>query len=366
MRLSQFNFADFYSPDVFTDYTPGYLYILSFLGFLKNSLAIGDNYYFLVLKIPALISDILIGLIIYKEIAKSFSRKTALLAAGIMLFNPVTLFNSAVWGQIDSVLTLFMLLAVIKIQDHKLSSSLIFFSLAVLIKPQAAAIAPLYFLSLLTKFKLVNLIKILFIPIAVAFILSVPFFPEQTLINLGKHILNTAAQYPYTSLNAYNFWGAVGFWIKDYTIWTGLAYRYWGYIFLFAYWTITFFFYFRKKLSFFALAALGTLAFFFLPTKVHERYLYPAIIFLILLLPFYKTRLLLFLIGVLSLLHFLNLYYVYVYYNEIYFKMPKMLFNFPVFNFLTLNAKNLSILSTIIFILISIVIIKFHVNLKKN
>lgn len=366
IRLSDFNFSGFYSKEVFTDYTPGYLYVLSLLGFLKNLLRIPEGYFYILLKLPAIISDLIIGIIIYKEVQKYASRKIALLTLSATIFNPVIIFNSSIWGQIDSILTVFMLVAVIALKKNKLISSSIFFGLALLIKPQALALLPLFAFFLINRFKLSGLFKSLVPGILIIFILTFPFFPNQTLINFARHILNTANEYSYTSVNAYNLWGIVGFWIKDNTIWNNLSYQTWGYILLVAYWIILGYFYFKKKLSLYATSALAVMGFFFLPTRIHERYLYPAIVFLILTASFLKSRLLIILTGILSLLHLLNLYYVYVYYNEFYYKLPKILYNSTLYNLVSSSSKILSLVSLIIFILIIIVILKHNVTFKKN
>ncbi len=366
IRLSHFNFAEFYSKSVFTDYTPGYLYILSLLGFLKNLFQIDNYSFYLLLKIPAVVSELLIGILVYKEIKACVGKKVALLALCFILFNPSLIFNSSIWGQIDSILSLLMLVTIITLKNNNIILTSIFFGLAVLIKPQAIALMPLLILAITNHFKLSNLFKLLVPGLVTVFILTVFFFPQHTLTNLIEQIANTANGYAYTSLNAYNLWGAIGFWIPDSQIWNGLTYQAWGYILLSSYWIILGYFYFKKKLSIYALATLATLGFFFLPTRVHERYLYPAIIFLILLAAYLKSRLLLVLTGALSMLHLFNLYYVYVYYNEFYFKLPKVLYNPIVYSFLGTNGKSLSLLSTAIFIFITIVIIKYHDKSKEN
>jgi len=63
------------------------------------------------------------------------------------------------------------------------------------------------------------------------------------------------------------------------------------------------------------MSALATLGFYFLPTRVHERYLYPSLIFLILAAIEQKSSKIIIFQILLSLVHFLNLYYVYIYYN---------------------------------------------------
>lgn len=357
VRLDYFNFSNFYSKDFFTDYTPGYLYVLSLLGFLKSAITIPDNTFYFLLKIPAIIAELAMGILIYKEVKSYLSKSWATIALVLIIFNPALFFNSSVWGQVDSISTLLMVLTVLTLKNNHLIKSSIFFGLALLVKPQAIALLPLFVFFLIRNLRLANLFKLLIPGLLVIFIFSYPFFPDQTLISLGQHIINSANTYPYTSVNAYNFWGIGGFWISDKPLWNNLSYNNWGYILLSVYWIIIAFLFVKKRLSIYAVAALATLGFFFFPTRVHERYLYPAIIFLILLSVTYKSKLLLFLTGLLSLLHFLNLYYVYIYYNEFFLKLPKTLYNPFIYNILETNGKSLSFISVTIFIFITLVII---------
>lgn len=366
LRLSNFKFESFYSKDVFTDYTPGYLYILSFLGFLKNFLSITDGAFNYLLKIPAIIAELIIGILIYHQRGKIISDKFALVVSAFIILNPALIFNSSIWGQVDSILTLFMLLAIIFLSRGKFILSSFFFGIALIIKPQAVALIPLYALFLARNLNIKNIIKIIIPSLLIIFLLSLPFFPNQTLINLAGHILSTANQYFYTSLNAYNFWGIIGFWINDGLSWNSISYQVWGYIMLAVYWIIIAFFYIHKKISLAAVSTLAALGFFFLPTRVHERYLYPAIIFLILLLTKVKSRLIFALIAILSLFHLLNLYYVYVYYNELYFGMNKILYNSFLYTLVAGASKILSLASIILFVLISIFILKYEAAHKKN
>lgn len=366
IRLENFDFSHFYSKDYFSDYTPGYLYVLSLLGFLRNLLVLPDNIFYLLLKIPAITAELIIGLLVYKEARKYTPEITAIIVSSAILFNPALIFNSAVWGQIDSILTLLILATVIALKRNYLILSSVFFGLALLVKPQAIAIAPLIIFYFIKHFRISSLLKLILPGFITVSVLAFAFFPDRTLKSLTLHIINTANEYPYTSVNAYNSWGVIGFWVSDQIHWNALTYQRWGYVLMAIYWLILGYFYFKKKLSAYALAAFATMGFFFLPTRVHERYLYPAIIFLILTISLLRSKLLLVLTVLLSLLHLFNLYYIYVYYNEVYLKLPKILYNPILYNFLGANNKSLSLISTVIFILISITLIKYDSFSKKT
>lgn len=356
-RVYGLGFSNFYSDQIWTNYTPGYLYILWFLGFLKNLFQIGNSTFYLILKLPSIISEIILSIFIYKIIAKK-STSWANITTGLILFNPAFIFNSSIWGQIDGLLTLFLILSLYYFHYQRFFLSLCLFGIGFLIKPQAILILPFMALYFVKNLKIRNLVIFVSAAPVVILLLSLPFFTQQPFSGIVNLFVKMLGDYPSTSLFAYNFWGVVGFWIPDQTIWNGLSYQAWGYILYLLYWILVGYFYLKKELSLYALAALFTLSFFFLPTRVHERYLYPALVFLIFYAAAIKSRVLLILSAILSFIHLLNLYYVYVYYNELYLNLPRLLYNGTIYQLLNGSSKVLSALSTSIFILITIVTVR--------
>ncbi|MBI2020351.1 glycosyltransferase family 39 protein [Candidatus Daviesbacteria bacterium] len=363
IRLNEVGLSQFYSDQIWTNYTPGYLYILKILGFLKNLLKFPDQIFYLILKLPAIFSEIILGYFIYCLVRKNYSIFTARFSAALVLLNPAFIFNSAVWGQIDGLLTLFMLLTIYYLNKKRSILSSIFLGLAFLIKPQAIAILPVVVLILIKKFSVTNLLKLSLPTILIVFLLSLPFFVSTPIRGILELILKMISDYSYTSAFAYNLWGIVGFWISDSDQWFSFSYQSFGLILLGIFWLIVLFT--HKGLSIYSLAALATLSFFFLPTRVHERYLYPALIFLILCLPQIKSKIFLVALIVLNLIHLLNLYHVYVYYNELYLNSAKILYNAILYSLLEAQTKILSLISTILFVIITFYIIK-NKDVSKN
>ncbi len=365
LRLNQFGFSNFYSDQIWTNYPPGFLYLLYFLGALRNLFHLSDTVLYLLIKIPSILAEVLLGIFVYTELSKK-SVKWGIIAALAILLNPAFIFNSSIWGQIDGLLSLLIVLSVYFLNKNKIVFASIFFSLAFLVKPQAVAVLPLFILYLIKHLSLKNISMFILPAFLTTFILSLTFFINQPLTGLAQLFFKMFSDYSYTSLYAYNFWGVVGFWINDSQTWQILSYQHWGQIMLTIYWGILLYQYFKGKLSVYSTAALATLAFFFLPTRIHERYLYPGLVFLIIAASQFKSRLIILLTIILNLFHFLNLYYVYIFYNEIYLKLPKTLYIQFIYNFLDNKAKFLSLITTIIFALISIIIIKTNARLRKN
>ena len=158
-RLNNVGYSNFYSKDIFSDYAPGYMYVLNFLGNIKNLFHLNNSFFYMLLKLPAIISDLILGLLIYKEISKYTSIFYSRLGILFIYLNPALIFNSAIWGQIDSVPILPLFLAIIYLKRKKLILSSLCFGLAFLIKPQSIAILPVYCLFLNKNFSIKNLIK---------------------------------------------------------------------------------------------------------------------------------------------------------------------------------------------------------------
>ncbi|MDP2671948.1 MAG: hypothetical protein Q8O68_00370 [Candidatus Daviesbacteria bacterium] len=364
IRLNQVGFVNFYSDQIWTNYTPGYLYILYALGWIKNLLSLDNQSFYLILKLPAILAEVFLGFIIYKLIAKK-SLFWAKIALGLLILNPAVIFNSSVWGQIEGLLTLSLIISVIFLYQQKLILSSIFFAISLLIKPQAVLLIPVFIFYFFSNFSLRNILKFMAVSIATIFIFSFPFFVNNPLFGPINLFSKMISDYSYTSAFAYNLWGVIGFWITDSQEFINVTYRNLGFILVLIYWIIIGYFYYRKKISFFILATLAALSFYFLPTRVHDRYLYPALIFLIISVTLFRSYLLLGLSIILSLVHFLNLYYVYVYYNEFYLNLPKILYNPYLFGILDTNARIFSLISVIIFFSVTTIIIKSDVKSKK-
>jgi len=136
--------TSFYSPGYFADYPPGYIYVLWLVGKLRLLLGLGfDTPAFLVLlKLPASLADTATVWLLYRLARRHWSGNAPAAVAALYAFNPAVILDSAVWGQVDSVLTLFILLGVFFLERHPASSA-VSFTMALLIKPQALIFAPL-------------------------------------------------------------------------------------------------------------------------------------------------------------------------------------------------------------------------------
>ena len=89
----------FYGRGFYADYTPGYLYALWLVGIVGQVLGgVGD-----LIKLPAILTDVALGLVVYR-MARDLgtTERRATIAGAIVIFNPISWFDSVVWGQVDS------------------------------------------------------------------------------------------------------------------------------------------------------------------------------------------------------------------------------------------------------------------------
>ena len=97
----------FYDRDFFHDYTPGYLYVLWLVGLVGKAVGgVGD-----LIKIPPILADLAVGWLVHSMVLElGGRRRLALAAAFVAVVNPISWFDSVVWGQVDSFGVVFLLL----------------------------------------------------------------------------------------------------------------------------------------------------------------------------------------------------------------------------------------------------------------
>jgi len=312
--LATEGFGNFYNG--WSDYLPGYLYVLWFLGKLGISFW-SDLFY----KLPAIISDILTGYLIYK-IVYPRSKKLAPWAVALYVFNPAIIANSTFWGQVDSLVALFSMLTLYFLANNKLLFSAVALSLGTLVKPQTASAAPVVLWMMLSKktgYK--NFLIYVFTGAFIYFLAFIPFSQGSLFEFALRRTFFSLAEYPYTSVNAFNFWAIFGMWKSD----TGgvVSLRLLGFVLIF----ISSFFVFVRmhKVKFhpalkpyFFLAGIMLSSFLFL-TRIHERHMLPVFAPLSVLSIFSPVSLSVY-VG-LSLLYILNLYYAFVWIENDFYQI---------------------------------------------
>lgn len=155
-RLASVGPAGFYEQGYFSDYPPGYLYVLWLLGSIGGALAplVGQNATGGLVKIPGILADIGVAWLLFTTCRRWGGELVArtrfsvdpetlgLIAATIYLFNPGVIFDSAVWGQIDSVGTLVLLATIYALARGWTEVAALAAVVALLVKFQFAFLVP--------------------------------------------------------------------------------------------------------------------------------------------------------------------------------------------------------------------------------
>ncbi len=130
----------FYERPFFHDYTPGYLYVLWLVGIVGGAIGgIGD-----LIKVPPILADLGIGYLVWSMVRELGGReRAALIAAAVAVLNPISWFDSVVWGQVDSFGVVFLLLALRSLWRDQPERAAIFTVVAAIIKPQLGILVPL-------------------------------------------------------------------------------------------------------------------------------------------------------------------------------------------------------------------------------
>jgi len=274
----------FYNIAGFADYPPFNVYIFWAFGSIDKATSI--NMLTMIKLVPNLF-DLGIAALIYFFVKKQSTFKLALVATVLYAFNPAVIFNAAVWGQYDAIYTFFLVLSLMLALKSKPELSAFALALGLLTKPQGIALLPLIAFLI---YKNSGFKKLLFSVIAFAatvLLVILPFQWSNPVTFLIKIYFGAYGGYAFTSINAFNLWGLYGLWIPDGVLnVVGWA--------LFGAFTILVLYLLNKRFKVssdfqvvFA-AFMLLFAFFMLPTRIHERYLFPAISVLAIMFPFIK------------------------------------------------------------------------------
>jgi predicted membrane-bound dolichyl-phosphate-mannose-protein mannosyltransferase len=303
----------FYAKTSFADYPPGYfvvLWVLAGIYSLLGNLHLINTYdptYFalrILVKVPALVMDLVDTAVIYAIVRRYAREPIALGAAAFFAFNPATIYVSAYWGQIDCVswgLVLIGLWQLLRSGDDpaKARARIVWAWLAigasVLMKPQGTLIALLFVaFAFATGDALVRRRRLaatgigIAATIVVAYVVAALFHgsanPVADFAWLFERYQFGSTVYPYNTVNAFNLYAVKqSFWQPDLAplplfgvnagpmvVWgIGLTLAATGLI-------VARYLQRRDDQALLEGAMLIAFAFFALSTRMHERYIFGA------------------------------------------------------------------------------------------
>lgn len=325
--LYRSGFQDFYN-GAMPDYPPGYMYVLRFMASIatavfghgpRDQFGNYDLFYVSFIKLPAIIADLGAAYFVYNAAQKRYGFSRAFFLLALVAFNPLMIYISSGWGQIDQILTVFITFAIYELEKQNAILAGFLYGLAILLKPQALMIGPLlavaYFCYVLESLnfekekkksefikRLVKTAAAALIAALMVVLSALPFsrgdLPWYRLIH--EKYLGTATSYDYASVNAYNIFTLFGKnWVRvDQKSFIGLTLGQLGTIGMVYSVLLGCALYIvgrkRTKGALFLAAAFTFASLFTLGHYMHERYVFPVLLLLFASYLYYDNKYLLY------------------------------------------------------------------------
>ena len=319
--------SGFYAANLATppDHLPGDLLIFAGIGRLAVFLDPGFHFSGplaeMMIRIVPIASDIALGLLVYRALRYQANERMRLLAVAVVYFNPALFTVSAIWGQWDSFAALIIAAITMLALGNPRRGMLVWplLTFLVLIKPQVAIFAPLLLIAQVRTATLAandgvggaifpegrsaarervlqNLVIggvgsiAVFLAVTLPFRVGIPGQPGITWTIVDR-VHFTIDRYTDVALGAHNLWALLGFGYGDadrQTAIAGLSFQTIGIVLLaaagvlaillatalhppdWALWTASF---------------VMAMSIYMFPTRVHERYMLPAIVCLLFMWP---------------------------------------------------------------------------------
>jgi Gpi18-like mannosyltransferase len=214
------------------------------------------------------------------------------LAAGIAL-NPGLIATSAFWGQLDAIMTFLLTLSILAVSRGQYRASWLWYTAAILMKFQAVILLPLLVILTIKRAGLLTLSRCLLLALLLFSIVYAPFLYFSGIQASFRPYLEAVGLYPVTTANAFNLW-----YILTPNVWfrlplllndipldsssfvLSLSAKGLGILLLSVFFLVVLLLAYRsaRMSTEFAWSAALYVGFFFFPTEIHERYLYPAVV----------------------------------------------------------------------------------------
>ena len=255
--------------------------------------------YRLAIKLPAIIADIASCVLLFFLFRRLRGRHWGLAAALIYALHPVVIYDSAVWGQTDSLYTLALLITFLGAAHNRWWICGLSLAAAFLLKAQTIALVPL--IGILAMANDRRFMQFLLGGSLMMCAILLPFAVENRLMNIVDVYHSSIGTFPNLSKGAANLWLSLygskadmadtGFFFRVIS-YRGIGFLLFGIATVFCLvvlprslwksvaWSRS------RAMSLFLAGSVESYAFFFFNTEMHERYLFP---FLALGLPLVLT-----------------------------------------------------------------------------
>jgi len=292
--------------------------------------AISSEFDALVVKTWAVLGDAFLAWFAWREVHRSRGRRWAAVVVGAILCSPAIAYGGAYWGQIDAMLAACVVAAITSMLNRQWMVVGAWMAVGMLLKPQMVVVMPVVGLGVMMIGRIEGVIRAGVGSVGAGAVLTAPFWITGRLGVLGSAYLHAAGAYPAVTVNADNAWIALcaiplGLTCgsdADLVAW-GLTYGHVGLLalgacvalilallvpeFLFLAQvgrgsSVLFERENRARAAIFLGTSVSFIAFFMVPTQVHERYLLPGVALLAISIANYRDARVLYVIFSATLL----------------------------------------------------------------
>jgi len=269
-----------YTPGYFIDYPPAYLWVLGAVAKVFDGEALR-----IAVKAASIPADIALALAFAAILWHRAGPARAALASWLWMLAPGAVIAGPYWGQADAVGTLVVFGALYYASRKRWIVAGALAGIAAVTKFQfGLTLGVVAVAACVEAYRTRSWRPLLGGVAAVVAVLVVCLPFAQGPVQLWTLLRDAGQEYPFTSLYAFNIWAIQpGFWKPDdgLVVWGGMFLALACIAAVVPLWSR------RDLATLLAAGALCSLAFYFLPTRAHERYLFPAVA---LLVPFAAAR----------------------------------------------------------------------------
>ncbi|MEJ9115547.1 hypothetical protein LAV76_22515 [Bacillus paramobilis] len=294
--VGKYGLGDVYAHGDLVNYPP---FFLALLGIYGDILSFFNTYVEaagVLIRVPSIVFEV-VAIIIFAIVSKRMDNSIVRAAlVTFFAFSPAVIVDGTIWGQVDMLHSILMVSSILLLMSKPTWSGAIY-AIALLAKFQSIVIAPvfaMYFLKIIWEQKegkqLTKFVMGFCIPLL---IFGLYFATHGTFITMLKQAyLNAVGTFPTVTVFAMNIWyyaiGTDPNTVDTIQILPHITLKTVGLILLSIAAALTcLYVFFHRHMNTAVLLKAATFisfAFFMLPTQMHERYAFPALVFVIFLL----------------------------------------------------------------------------------
>jgi dolichyl-phosphate-mannose-protein mannosyltransferase len=219
--------------------------------------------------------DMAVAVVAYLAASRLVGRGRALIAPGLYLFNPAVLLAGPVWGQVDSAGTLALLAALLTLATGRFAWAGALAVVAGMVKPQFGLVVLPVAVVAIMQWRATGsrapVVRGLLGAVAAYVVVAFPLQLDP--VTFARQVIASGGYKNMSSANAANIWGLFhGYRIPD----GGLLYVGGALLLIGLTASLLPLRRHRDLATILAVGLFVCFAFYFLPTRVHERYLFPA------------------------------------------------------------------------------------------